>query len=220
MTFMMAHIALSMAVSFMFSNSIFIFSLLSGVYLFAMGLGTIVVDYLKSKNRLPDHMLYYNILFGLLLFNPGIYILMVLNEYVLFWHREYGFFLNDMILILSVLISLVLGIISGFELPFFTTMYEKIKTEGLVKILASDYLGAFFGIICFSLVIFPLYGLLRGIFYTQSGVILAMIFLWTKQRFIVLSKKEIALLFLALMMSLTMSFFSDNIIVWLDNFMV
>ena len=165
-------------------------------------------------------MLFYNILLGLFLFNPGIYILMALNEYVLFWYREYGIFLNDMILILSVLISLALGIVSGFELPFFTTLYEKIKTEGLIKILASDYLGAFFGIICFSLVIFPLYGLLRGIFYTQSGVIVAMIFLWHRQKFIILNKKELSLLFLVLFMSLTMSFFSDDIIIWLDNFMI
>ncbi len=172
---MVTYIALSMALSYIFSNSILTFSFFTGLYLMAMGIGALLVERLDKDKTPLIKLLFHNSLAGILLASPGVIMILILNEYLHILLRNHQIDLLYLMFPTGILLTLCIGIVSGAELPVFSMIAEK---EGLpvarpiITVLASDYFGAFVGIMLFTFILNPLMGLIQAITFSQALTLL------------------------------------------------
>jgi len=164
------HIALAMALSYIASNSIFVFTLFTGLYLMSMGLGALLVEKINISSPRFMLLIFLNGLVAILLANPGITGIILLNEYGRVLLRQGHVDLLWIIFPLGMILTSFIGIVSGAELPMFSKLIEKHDSSSakpIIQILASDYFGASLGIILFTFILNPFVGLIHSIFLTQ-----------------------------------------------------
>jgi spermidine synthase len=83
---------------------------------------------------------------------------------------------------LGIVLTVLIGIVSGAELPIFSKLIEIEKwhvSQPIIGVLTSDYFGAFTGIITFTFFLNPFFGLIPSILISQLvtlGVINATFF--------------------------------------------
>lgn len=165
---MMVQMSINTAMSYIFSESISTFTLFTGLYLMAMGLGVIIVDRLVLTAERLVAIVRANSLFVLVVAVPGIPLLLLTNEALRSWERTGGpdpAYINYP---LGIALSVVLGIISGMEMPLLSKFTgEDIENKGdtgaLTGALVSDYLGAFGGILCYAILLYPWLGLIGSL---------------------------------------------------------
>lgn len=138
--------------SYLLGNSIYQFSLVIGLYLFAMGFGAFVSKYIKG--RLVDVFLVVEILIGLI---GGSSALVLFATYA---------FSNLYQPVMFVLI-IIIGTLVGLEIPLLTRIIEgwhrNLKAT-LANVLSFDYIGSLIGSIAFPLLLFPYLGFIRTAF--------------------------------------------------------
>lgn len=132
--FMLLNILITILFSFIFSNSINTFTLFTGVYLFSMGIPSLI----KFKfNNYIQYISQINIIINILML-------------ILLISLTYKFNLN---LIAGFIIISMLGFASGFEIPFF------LKDKNNFQIIISDYVGTAIGTLLFPFLLYPFLGI-------------------------------------------------------------
>ena len=138
--------------SYLLGNSVLQFSLTVGVFMFAMGIGSLLSRYLGN-----DHVRYFvsvEIAIALVGGISGIALFMAFPfARVLFEFVMYGFIL-------------VIGILVGLEIPVLTTLLARGQStkRSISEVLTLDYIGALLGSMLFPLVLLPALGPIRTSF--------------------------------------------------------
>lgn len=135
--YMSFHILISIFFSFIYSNSINSFVLLMGTFLFSMAMPSLI-------NFKKD---YFSYLIKIVLITNILFLIFLINYNFSFFNFNY---------ITGLSISIILGFLSGFELPFFINTNEK-------KVLISDYIGTFLGTIFIPIIMYPFLGIYKSI---------------------------------------------------------
>jgi len=183
--YMLAYLCLAIAMSYILSSSIFVFSLFTGIYLMSMGLGSILINKISISEKNIQPIILSIAIIGLLLINPGVISLMYLNEYLFYIFRNSQTDYITITLIYGILLTIFIGILSGSELPLFSKLLEsenKEQSELLVKVLSFDYFGTCIGVIIFNFLMFPFWGLTNSILISQLISIIGLWFIFYKMR--------------------------------------
>jgi len=77
---MIVYLALSISLSYLFSQTIFVFSFFTGLYLMAMGLGVYIVERKVQPQAQMSQCILINSLLGIIVANPLIYRLSYLGK--------------------------------------------------------------------------------------------------------------------------------------------
>ncbi|MDO4242992.1 MAG: polyamine aminopropyltransferase [Actinomyces sp.] len=158
---------LGTAASYLIGDSVLSFSLATGLTLFGMGLGSLLVVRIRHD---PAVVFAVNeILLGL-----------VGGNSVLLLYAAFG--LTDLHWWVFGIISLVIGVLIGLEIPLLVRTFHQFgrrsSVELISKVLALDYFGALVASLVFPLVLLPQLGLMRGAYLVGAlNVLVAMIVL-------------------------------------------
>ena len=145
----------------------------------AMGLGVFVVEKFKISTTKLIWLLFFNGFIILLLANPGIFSLIFLNEYLFFIFRKDGTDLLFSIYFFGIILTVLIGMIAGAELPIFSKILEQkshsdFAQTTMTQVLFTDYFGAFIGTFAFVFLLFPLLGLLSSLVLCQFLLIIVL----------------------------------------------
>lgn len=136
--YVMIYTIISIFFSYVFSNSINMFTLYTGIYLFSMGVPSILNF---DQNKYIDYISIITIIINILM----LFFILTLNFNVVS-PKFFGF-----------LLIICSGFASGFEIPFF------IKTKHKFNIIITDYIGSFLGIFFFPILFYPFLGFMNTI---------------------------------------------------------
>jgi len=174
-------LCLSISLSYIFSNSIFIFSLFTGLYLMSMGIGVLLIERFNFSKQQWIKIALLNSCFGVLLANPGIVAILLFNEYIYFILRAHQVDLLFLMFPVGIVFTVMIGVVSGAELPILSKFIEKEKwhlSKPIIGVLTSDYFGAFVGTIVFAFVLYPFTGLISTIFAVQIITLVCINFMY------------------------------------------
>ena len=148
---------LGAAASYLVGDSILSFSLATGVTLFGMGIGSLLVNYIKIH---PATSFAANeIILGLIGGNS-----------VMLMYLGFVFTRSHWLIFAS--ISLAIGICIGLEIPLLMKMFQEFGRKSSVKlfskILALDYFGALIASLLFPLIMLPYLGLMRSAYLVAA----------------------------------------------------
>ena len=148
---------LGAAASYLVGDSILSFSLATGVTLFGMGIGSLLVNYIKIH---PATSFAANeIILGLIGGNS-----------VMLMYLGFVFTRSHWLIFAS--ISLAIGICIGLEIPLLMKMFQEFGHKSSVKlfskILALDYFGALIASLLFPLIMLPYLGLMRSAYLVAA----------------------------------------------------
>ena len=137
--------------SYLIGDSILSFSLATGVTLFGMGIGSLISS--KVKSNPATSFAVNEILLGLIGGNSVLILYLAFNFTKLHW-------------LVMIVMSLIIGVFIGLEIPLLVRMFEKFGQKSSVKllsrILAIDYFGALIASLIFPLILMPYLGLMRS----------------------------------------------------------
>jgi spermidine synthase len=165
--------------SFLFGSTIEMYSLVIGFYLFALGLGSYFFYFFQKTKKITYYIdfLFYTE-FSLILFS-------LLGFFTIIFF--YGVF-NDLVLkLIGFIFVIIIGFLSGIELPLLSNIYEKLEKEkGFSKILSFDYFGSLIAGVLFPLLLYPQLGILGTLLLAltlNSFMTLLILFLFKKSLF-------------------------------------
>ena len=121
--------SLNSGLSYIFSNTVFTYALFTGVFLLSMGLGVAVVDKMRLDASRVIKVILLNSLILIAAANPGIPLLFLGNEYLYLALRRDHIDIIYLVYPVAVLLTVVIGFISGLELPLFSKLIESQKIE-------------------------------------------------------------------------------------------
>ncbi len=144
-------LALTALGSYLIGNSVMQTSIVLSVMVFAMGVGSLAAKPLRRRAAGA-----FALIEGLLALIGGLSVLIL---YVAFaWLRVYtpG----------VVVISFVVGVLIGAEIPLLMTLLQRIRRQeaggAVADMFAADYVGALVGGLCFPLLLLPTFGQIKG----------------------------------------------------------
>ncbi len=164
MTFFLAtcsilyELLLAQSLSSTMGNTALRYNTTIGLYIASMGIGALLFHKL-FKEKLGEKLLKVELLLALI---GGIAPVLVLsNDMVLnllsnkLGFHFFGFFSQSILSVLNYGLIIIIGFLSGLELPLLIEIGKKINKKMGIRLLAIDYLGTFFGVILFPLILFP-----------------------------------------------------------------
>ncbi len=173
---------LAQSMSSIMGNTLFRYNMTIGLYVAAMGVGAILFSKMQHQDLLS--LLVKTEIFLALLgfFSP--YLVLVIDS--LFFHLAKSFDINFLglgiqlplnFLIHSLIV--VIGVLSGFELPLLMEAYKKQTEIKSLNILGIDYIGTLLGALLFPLVMLPYFSIfsLAGWISTMN-ILGAFVFVW------------------------------------------
>ena len=146
--------------SFIFGNTIEMYSLVIGFYLFALGIGSFLFSFFpKNKEKtLINYLMFVEL---------AIIIVSILGFLVVI--ANYGLISDFLVKLIGFFFVIVIGILSGIELPLLNEIYEKTKKErGFSKVLSVDYFGSLIAGVSFPLILYPNLGIFGTLIFTLS----------------------------------------------------
>lgn len=151
---------------FIIGDSLVLFSVFTGVFLFSMGLGSLIAAKgTVSAERFVGTQFKLAVL-GLVAL-PCIFLLFATTHYL----RRTGMNLPIAGITLSLwagglLIDVAFGALTGMQLPMLQALFRNSRGEerSLATLLGFDYFGSFLGAAAFPILLFPHLGLFRTVF--------------------------------------------------------
>ena len=155
--------------SYLLGNSVYQFSITIGLFMTAMGLGSLFSKYIEKN--LISKFIYIEIMLALVGGASGL---------ILFYsYAVLGFYLPIMFLMI-----MVIGIMTGFELPLMTRIirsYGDLK-DTLANTTAADYIGGLVGSVIFPIMLLPNLGFIKTSYIVGVLNILVAAYLVIKYR--------------------------------------
>lgn len=179
---------LAQTLSTIMGNTILRYSITIGVYLASLGLGAMLCEE-KTKKNTVDRLIRIEILLTII----GSLTVLLMNFFdviqkLLYQNIEFAAtpIIGDYSLALIVFYVLshativVVGILSGYEIPLLISMGEAEKPGSTNVVLGMDYFGSLLGSICFPLILLPYLGIfgiafLTGLFNCIATIILLLL---------------------------------------------
>jgi spermidine synthase len=157
--------------SYFLGDSVKQFSITIGLYMAAMGIGAFMSRYVKENHLL--RFIQFELLLGLV---GGMSIPIL---YLSFAYTNYYY-------AVMVLLIMLVGILTGLEVPLLTLLLKSSKSLSLnlSLVLSVDYIGALAGTLLFPFILLPFTGLFRGSLITgllNLAIALLMIFYFKKE---------------------------------------
>lgn len=170
---------MAQTISSTMGNTAFRYNMTIGLYIAAMGVGALVYSRLIKGDRI----LRLTQLEGLISVVGGIAPLMVLSgDFMAHWMTKkfgvdyFGFFVQGYLSIFNHGIIVLIGFLTGLELPLLMEVGRQIKARLSSVVLSVDYLGTLAGVVAFPLVLFPNLQLISiGFFVALLNSIVALI---------------------------------------------
>lgn len=189
--------------SYLLGNSVLQFSLTIGLFLFSMGIGSILVTYIKTP---PEEKF--------VLVESAIALIGGNTPLLLFFSFAY----TDLFYVVFATIIIAIGILIGFEIPTMVQIVaDKEKMIHIVsRILALDYLGALVASILFPIVLLPYLGIIRTAYVVGiANLAIAVLIFWAFKACIKTKKIIISGFMFVCFVILTLGFAYSNHIAWL-----
>lgn len=144
-------LALTALGSYLIGNSVLQTSVVISVMVFAMGVGSLAAKPLRSRPVVA-----FAVVEGVLALVGGLSVLMLYAAFA--WLQLY--------MPAMIVVSLVVGLLIGAEIPLLMTLLQRIRTQeassAVADMFAVDYIGALVGGLCFPLFLLPTFGQLKG----------------------------------------------------------
>ena len=156
--------------SYILGDSIMQFSITIGLYMFAMGIGSWLTKFIKS--RLFNWLVSIEILIGILGGTSAL-VLFMSNLYLPGYHP---------VMYLEILL---IGLLAGLEIPLLTRIIEEQAGDlrlTLSNVFSFDYIGALIGSIAFPLLLLPQFGYFSAAFVAGTLNLAMAIFIAFKYR--------------------------------------
>jgi spermidine synthase len=156
--------------SYILGDSIMQFSITIGLYMFAMGIGSWLTKFIKS--RLFNWLVSIEILIGILGGTSAL-VLFMSNLYLPGYHP---------VMYLEILL---IGLLAGLEIPLLTRIVEEQAGDlrlTLSNVFSFDYIGALIGSIAFPLLLLPQFGYFSAAFVAGTLNLAMAIFIAFKYR--------------------------------------
>ncbi len=163
---------LAQTLTALLGNSILRYSVTIGLFLFSLGMGALILDLKKTKN--PVRFLFQvEIILSIvgcmapfLTFSGDAFCQMLVAKWNFLPDSTFVSMLNYL---QSHIWIIVIGILSGFEIPLLLQVARDKKIPQLEnRVLAIDYLGTLIGAVAFPLILLPFIGLTATAFLTGS----------------------------------------------------
>jgi len=138
--------------SYLLGNSVYQFSLTIGLFMFAMGAGSLISKYFNDKY--VQNFIYIEIAIALI---GGI------CSILLFMAFPFARVLYELVMY-SLILSI--GALVGMEIPILTTLLAQKKSlkDSIANVMSLDYVGALIGSVGFPLLLLPTLGLVQSSF--------------------------------------------------------
>ncbi|MFW6287148.1 MAG: polyamine aminopropyltransferase [bacterium] len=134
--------------SYLLGNSVYQFSITIGLFMTSMGLGSFFSKYIE--HNLLEKFMYIEIALALIGGSCG---------FILF----YSYAVLNIYVPIMFLLIIVIGIMTGFELPLITRLvggYDQLK-DALANATAADYIGGLVGSVIFPILLLPQMGFIK-----------------------------------------------------------
>ena len=194
--------------SYFLGDSIKQFSIVIGLTMTAMGLGTLISRIIKNN------LIYYFILIEVVLAIIGGLCVPILY---------FAYTIESIYYLVMVLLILAIGCLIGLEIPLLTRIMEKYYNlkDNISNVLSLDYLGAFIATIIFPFVLLPFLGVFESsVIAGFLNLIVAIInFIWFKDKIIRKKSSKLVLLIILILIFLCGLFlFSKQVVkTWENN---
>ncbi|MCG7532854.1 polyamine aminopropyltransferase [Psychrobium sp. MM17-31] len=138
--------------SYLLGNSVYQFSLTIGVFMFAMGVGSLISKYFDDQ-----------FVRNFITIEIAIAMIGGICSILLFMTFPYARGLYELVMYSLILI---IGALVGMEIPILTTLLSKRKStkDSIANVMSLDYLGALIGSVSFPLLLLPTLGLVQSSF--------------------------------------------------------
>ena len=193
----------SQALTVIYGNTVARYSLTIGLYLLSLGGGAFFYHSMKIKTK--PAFFWWNELVLSLAGPLGVIFLFLLSA----WSLSFEVPVRTPALILSHVPIVVVGILSGFELPILVDLLSVKEQDRFSRILGLDYIGSFIGTVVYALFLYPEFGLIVAALWVGFlNLVTTVIYSFSK-----LFKKSILKIIgvLFLLLYLIILFFSDGI---------
>ena len=151
---MMYELALAQLLASLLGNTVLRYATTIGVYVAAMGFGAI---FFKPDKRESDLRLFYRAEVALTVLGLIAPIAFILVYYFLAISVPSSA-QSILVLLFTHAIIVMIGFLSGFELPILSSLLERDPDYGSSHVLAFDYMGMFLASLLFPLYLFPKFG--------------------------------------------------------------
>lgn len=163
---------MAQTLSALMGNTVLRYSITIGVYLASLGLGAMLCkkgDEQNSTNRLIRIEIWLSIIGGL-----AVLMLCLFDVFHRFLGTTHTFFSQGfgsgigpiLFFILCHAIIVVIGVLSGFEIPLLIALGEVRKPNSMNIVLGVDYFGSLLGAVLFPLILLPQLGLFAAAYLT------------------------------------------------------
>ena len=180
--------------SYFLGDSIKQFSIVIGLTMTAMGIGTLI------SRLINKDLIYYFILIEIILAVIG-----GLSVPILY----YSYVVQEFYYFMMCILILAIGILIGLEIPLLTRIMEKYYNlkDNISNVLSLDYLGAFVATLLFPFVLLPILGIFNtSIFAGFLNLLVGILnFYWFKDK--ITNKKGFKLKSLSVFISILLVFF-------------
>lgn len=139
----------------LFGGTVLRYSITIGLYLFSLGVGAFLYNYVDE-----DETNFFRIEVALAVVGPlGLLVMILLNSYPdVRFPAKY-----TVVLVVSHLPILAVGVLSGLEIPFLSSMVTS-ERSAFSEVLGVDYFGSLVGTVVYALFLYPSMGLVTAIF--------------------------------------------------------
>jgi len=120
---------------------------------------------------------------------------------------------------LGIVLSITIGIVSGAELPIFSKVIEKEDWQTpkpIIAVLSSDYFGAFAGIMIFTFILNPFFGLIKTICMAQLFTLFIINAIYFSTNIFKRSRKEYVLFGILNLFVIVSFLLSDHFVYFID----
>ncbi len=164
-------LVLAQALSAFLENTVLRYSVTIGLYIFSMGLGALI-----SEGRMLKHPV-------IVLLRIEILLTLIGGGAIILLHSVDLLHLSRLIFsVLAHILIILIGILTGFELPLLMELRNREKENSENLMLAFDYAGAFTGTIIFAFIFYPKVGLIPTAFIVGFMNAVAGLLLFTQRQ--------------------------------------
>lgn len=140
----------SQLLTVIFGGTVLRYSITIGLYLFCLGIGSFLYNYIAKYDKKKSFVL---VEMGLSIVGFfGVIFIIGLNSY-------FGFLPHIVKVVLSNIPVVLIGILSGLDLPLLS-FFAGEKSSAYSQVLGVDYFGSLIGTVAYSLLFYPSYGLI------------------------------------------------------------
>ncbi len=162
---MIYELVLAQTLSTTLGNTVLRYNITIALYMASLGCGALLVSWLKKKIEIIHGLIWVELILALIgaLFPLGTALLhfKIINLSQVFQISQDNTLFSWTLTFINHAGIIIIGLLSGIELPFLMELAERLKKKSQMIILAVDYFGSLLAAVCFPLILLPWLGLFK-----------------------------------------------------------